>query len=102
MALQRAVQNRRRNKAQKQRLPPSRHLSLNPAKVHGDQSTLIISRLRGMLNSALNIGRLLATYRSWAFDVFRSSCDSILDIANESSLLRRDFSDHRTDASEQR
>src|SRR4029077_12902258 len=52
-----------RNRAQKQRLALSRHLPLNPAKVHSAQSTLIISGLRYMLNSTLGVGR-------WAFDVF--------------------------------
>ena len=113
----RAVSGRRRNTAQKQRLTLSRHLSLNPAKVRGAQSTLIISRLRCMLNSALNVGRLLATYRSWApardlselgacsrfIGVRRFPlCSRTLNILNETSAMGRDFSDHRTDASEQR
>ena len=61
-----------------------------------------------MLNSALNVGRLLATYRSWTpardlseFDVLR-----LLTTLNyqrpERNAMGRNFSDHRTDASEQR
>src|SRR5260370_23712739 len=68
MPPRRAARDHLRNRVQKQRLTLSRYLSLNPAKVHDGQSTLIISRLPCMLNSTLGVGR-------WAFDVFRLARD---------------------------
>jgi hypothetical protein len=48
------------------------------------------------------VGRLLAIYRSWAFDLCCKLRLSTLNIANETSTKVRDFSDHRTETSKKR